>query len=85
MAPSPRGVHKHKVFELQQSFSEWCNKGYNEGKPLIVAEGYMDVIRLHQEGLGHAVAPLGTAIGIEHIQQLWRFATRKLAEANTTV
>ncbi|MCX7343891.1 MAG: DNA primase [Proteobacteria bacterium] len=41
----------------------------------IVVEGYMDVIRLHQEGLGHAVAPLGTAIGIEHIQQLWRFAT----------
>ena len=40
----------------------------------IVVEGYIDVIRLHQEGIGHTVAPLGTAIGIEHIQQLWRHA-----------
>lgn len=41
----------------------------------IVVEGYMDVIRLHQEGFGHTVAPLGTSIGIEHIQQLWRHAS----------
>jgi DNA primase len=38
----------------------------------IVVEGYMDVIRLHQEGLPFAVAPLGTALGVEHLQQLWR-------------
>lgn len=38
----------------------------------IVVEGYMDVIRLHQEGLPYAVAPLGTALGVEHLQQLWR-------------
>lgn len=47
---------------------------YLRGKAIVV-EGYMDVIRLHQEGLGHTVAPLGTAIGVEHIQQLWRYAT----------
>ncbi len=41
----------------------------------IVVEGYMDVIRLHQEGLGYTVAPLGTSIGVEHIQQLWRYAS----------
>lgn len=46
---------------------------YLRGKAIVV-EGYMDVIRLHQEGLGHTVAPLGTSIGIEHIQQLWRYA-----------
>ncbi len=40
----------------------------------IVVEGYMDVIRLHQEGIPYAVAPLGTALGIEHVQQLWRTA-----------
>jgi DNA primase len=40
----------------------------------IVVEGYMDVIRLHQEGLPYAVAPLGTALGVEHLQQLWRHA-----------
>lgn len=38
----------------------------------IVVEGYIDVIRLHQEGLPVAVAPLGTALTIEQLQQLWR-------------
>lgn len=41
----------------------------------LVVEGYMDVIRLHQEGLPYAVAPLGTALGVEHLQQLWKYAT----------
>lgn len=40
----------------------------------IVVEGYIDVIRLHQDGLPFAVAPLGTALGIEHLQQIWRYA-----------
>ena len=31
-------------------------------KKLIVAEGYMDVISMHQAGLTNAVAPLGTAL-----------------------
>ncbi len=44
---------------------------YLRGKAIVV-EGYMDVIRLHQEGLPYAVAPLGTALGVEHLQQLWR-------------
>lgn len=39
----------------------------------IVVEGYIDVIRLHQEGLPFAVAPLGTSLGIEHLQQIWRY------------
>ncbi len=38
----------------------------------VVVEGYIDVIRLHQEGLPVAVAPLGTAITVEQLQQLWR-------------
>ena len=33
-----------------------------KGKPLIVAEGYMDVIALAQAGFDAAVAPLGTAV-----------------------
>ena len=32
------------------------------GGPLIIVEGYMDVIALSQAGLGSCVAPLGTAI-----------------------
>lgn len=38
----------------------------------VVVEGYIDVIRLHQEGLPIAVAPLGTALTVEQLQQLWR-------------
>ena len=41
---------------------------------VIVTEGYMDVIALHQAGFGGAVAPLGTAVTEEHIQALWRLA-----------
>jgi len=33
-----------------------------KGQPLIVAEGYMDVIALSESGFGATVAPLGTAI-----------------------
>ncbi len=39
---------------------------------LIVAEGYMDVIALHQAGFDGAVAPLGTALTEAQIEELWR-------------
>ncbi len=38
----------------------------------LVAEGYMDVIALHQAGFGGAVAPLGTALTDGQIQALWK-------------
>ena len=41
---------------------------------VIVAEGYMDVIALAQAGLGHAVAPLGTAVTEAQLTLLWRLA-----------
>tara|TARA_R110002049_G_scaffold140930_8_gene302386 strand:+ start:4567 stop:6561 length:1995 start_codon:yes stop_codon:yes gene_type:complete len=44
------------------------------GQPLIVAEGYMDVIALHGAGFHAAVAPLGTAITENQLQMLWRIA-----------
>ncbi|MCC5970958.1 MAG: DNA primase [Pararhodobacter sp.] len=40
--------------------------------PLIVAEGYMDVIALVGAGFEGAVAPLGTAITEEQLRLLWR-------------
>lgn len=43
-----------------------------KAKGLIVAEGYMDVIAFARAGLGHAVAPLGTALTEEQIRLLWR-------------
>jgi DNA primase len=43
-----------------------------KGQPLIVAEGYMDVIALVEAGFGGAVAPLGTAITEDQLRLLWR-------------
>ncbi|WP_300056079.1 DNA primase [uncultured Roseobacter sp.] len=45
-----------------------------KGQPLIVAEGYMDVIALASHGFEAAVAPLGTAITENQLQMLWRIA-----------
>mgnify|MGYP001379579356 CR=1 FL=1 len=42
------------------------------GAEVIVAEGYMDVIALHQGGFEGAVAPLGTALTEAQIEELWR-------------
>lgn len=41
---------------------------------VIVVEGYMDVIALHQAGFTAAVAPLGTALTTEQLALLWRMA-----------
>ncbi len=45
-----------------------------KGQPLIVAEGYMDVIALCEAGFAAAVAPLGTAITETQLQLIWRIA-----------
>ena len=42
------------------------------GQPLLVCEGYMDVIALAGAGFGNAVAPLGTALTENHLGLLWR-------------
>lgn len=58
---------RYVLYGLQQARRYLRNKA-------IIVEGYMDVIRLHQEGIPFAVAPLGTSLGIEHLQQIWRHA-----------
>ncbi|MFN3992417.1 MAG: DNA primase [Tabrizicola flagellatus] len=45
-----------------------------KGKPLIVAEGYMDVIALSEAGFTAAVAPLGTAVTEDQLRMIWRIA-----------
>ena len=49
------------------------DKGY-EQKSLIICEGYMDVIALDKYGFYNAVAPLGTALTEEQIQEAWKIA-----------
>ena len=43
-----------------------------KGKPLIVAEGYMDVIALSEAGFTSTVAPLGTAVTEDQLRLMWR-------------
>lgn len=43
-------------------------------QPVIVAEGYMDVIALHGAGFTGAVAPLGTALTEGQLSELWKLA-----------
>ena len=45
-----------------------------KGKPLIVAEGYMDVIALSEAGFQACVAPLGTAVTEDQLRLMWRIA-----------
>jgi len=45
-----------------------------KGRPLIVAEGYMDVIALVQAGFPSVVAPLGTAVTPDQLRLMWRIA-----------
>lgn len=56
--------------ELYNFFS--ARKAIREAGRVIVVEGYMDVVALHQHGIEYAVAALGTAITPFHIQKLLR-------------
>ena len=42
---------------------------------IIITEGYMDVIALHQAGFANAVAPLGTALTERHMESVWRLVS----------
>jgi DNA primase len=42
---------------------------------LMVVEGYMDVVRLHQAGIEYAVATLGTATTPEHLKRAFRLVS----------
>ena len=47
-----------------------------QSKTALLAEGYMDVIALHQAGITNAVAPLGTAFTDEQASLLRRWAEK---------
>ncbi|PWS38109.1 DNA primase [Falsiroseomonas bella] len=49
-----------------------AREGAFRGGVVVAVEGYMDVIALHQAGFGAAVAPLGTALTEEQMEELWR-------------
>jgi DNA primase len=43
---------------------------------VLICEGYTDVMALHQAGFGNAVATCGTAVGVEHLRSVARYADR---------
>lgn len=49
-----------------------ARRAVGDGEPVIVVEGYMDVIALAQAGFKAAVAPLGTALTETQVQELWK-------------
>src|SRR4051794_3696307 len=46
----------------------------HNGKPLVVVEGYVDVIAMVGAGFGASVAPLGTALTENQLALLWKMA-----------
>jgi DNA primase len=44
----------------------------------IVCEGYTDVIAMHEAGFTNAVATLGTALTMDHVKLIERFARRRI-------
>jgi len=69
---SPETPLFHKGREL---FALWqVKQAHQQLTRIMVVEGYMDVIALHQAGLPIAVATLGTATTPEHAEVLFRAA-----------
>lgn len=68
---SPETPLFHKGRELYGLYQLLQHRDYNG--PIIVVEGYLDVISLVQHGLFYTVATLGTAITANHLQLLNKY------------
>jgi DNA primase len=51
-----------------------ARKAARDGKPVIVVEGYLDVISSVMAGFEGTVAPMGTALTEDHLALLWRMS-----------
>jgi DNA primase len=68
--PDTELFHKGRVLYGLPEARKLLHAG-GEGAPLVVAEGYMDVIACQRAGIA-AVAPMGTALTEEQMEVLWR-------------
>ena len=70
---SPETALFHKGREL---YGLWeTRQSRTPFKRLVVVEGYMDTVRLHQYGITYAVATLGTATTPEHLKRIFRLVS----------
>ncbi len=67
---SPETVLFHKGRELYGLYE--TRRARRNLERLVVVEGYMDAVSLHQSGIDYAVATLGTATTAEHLRRLFR-------------
>lgn len=67
---SPETAVFHKGRELYGLYE--ARKSQAKLDRILVVEGYMDVVALAQHGIHFAVATLGTATTIEHVERLFR-------------
>jgi len=51
-----------------------AKEGIRKADRVVVVEGYLDAIALHQCGVTYAVATLGTALTVEHVRVLARYS-----------
>ena len=62
-----KGRELYGLYEARQARADF--------KRLLIVEGYMDVVRLHQAGITYAVATLGTATTQEHLNKIFRLTS----------
>ena len=67
---SPETPLFHKGHELYGLYESRISGGTL--RRLVVVEGYMDVVRLHQAGITYAVATLGTSTTADHLKRIFR-------------
>jgi DNA primase len=67
---SPETVLFHKGRELYGLYE--TRRARPKLSRLVIVEGYMDTVQLHQSGIDYAVATLGTATTGEHLRRLFR-------------
>jgi DNA primase len=70
---SPETPLFHKGSELYGLYE--ARLARTDFKRLVIVEGYMDVVRLHQAGITYAVATLGTATTQEHLNKIFRLTS----------
>ena len=70
---SPETALFHKGRELYGLYE--TRRTRSNLKRLLIVEGYMDAVRLHQAGINYAVATLGTATTPEHFKRIFRLVT----------